>query len=134
MDKIEHIGIAVRDLDAAIILYERLLGVPCYKTEEVQSEGVMTAFFMTGHSKVELLAALRPETPVGRFLDQKGEGIHHVAFEVADIRAEMRRLKEGGFQLLSEEPRAGADNKIVCFVHPKDTKGLLIELCQQIKD
>jgi methylmalonyl-CoA/ethylmalonyl-CoA epimerase len=130
MKKIEHIGIAVKSLNHAVPLYERLLGVPCYKTEEVESEGVITAFFMTGENKVELLEAIHESSPIFRFIEKRGEGLHHIAFEVADIRQEMQRLKEAGFHLLSEEPRLGADNKLVCFIHPRSAAGVLIELCQ----
>lgn len=133
MKKIEHIGIAVKDLSLACDLYERLLGVPCYKKEIVESEGVHTAFFKTGENKIELLAAIKPGSPISGFLDKKGEGIHHVAFEVEDILMEMHRLKDEGFVLLNEIPKKGADNKLICFVHPKNTHGVLIELCQEIK-
>ncbi len=131
--KIEHIGIAVKDLQASIPLFNKLLGTPCYKTETVESEGVRTAFFATGESKVELLESLHPDGLIARFLEKKGEGMHHIAFEVADIRAEMRRLQAEGFTLLAPEPKAGADNKLVCFLHPKETNGVLIELTQEIK-
>jgi len=132
MKHIEHIGIAVRDLGLSIDLYERLLDTPCYKTEQVASEGVDTAFFSAGDSKIELLSALHTESPIARFIEKRGEGIHHIAFKVADISAEMERLRNEGFTLLSEHPRHGADNKLVCFVHPKTTGGVLIELCQDI--
>ncbi|MEJ2882016.1 methylmalonyl-CoA epimerase [Pedobacter sp. GR22-6] len=132
MKKIEHIGIAVRDMSAASALYEQLLGVSCYKTEDVLSEGVHTAFFKAGDNKVELLAAITKESPIAKFLERKGEGIHHIAFDVDDILSEMSRLKAAGFQLLNEQPKRGADDKMVCFVHPKGTNGVLIELCQQI--
>lgn len=133
MNRIEHIGIAVKDMDISCSLYERLLGTSCYKKEEVASEGVNTAFFKTGVNKIELLTATSSESPIARFLEKKGEGIHHIAFDVDDIVAEMARLKSEGFVLLNEEPKLGADNKLVCFVHPKGTNGVLIELCQEVK-
>jgi methylmalonyl-CoA/ethylmalonyl-CoA epimerase len=131
MDKIEHLGIAVRSLDASVPVYEALLGTACYKRERVDSEGVETAFFLSGPNKIELLEATRPDSPIARFLEKKGEGMHHVAFSVSDIHAEMRRLEAAGFELLSKEPKNGADNKWVCFLHPKNTHGVLIELCQE---
>lgn len=134
MNKIEHIGIAVKDLDISSKLYERLLGTACYKKEDVESEYVSTAFFRTGDNKIELLAATSSSSAIARFLENKGEGIHHIAFDVADISAEMERLKAEGFILLNEQPKRGADNKLICFVHPKDTNGVLIELCQEIKN
>ena len=133
MNKIEHIGIAVKDLDLSCSLYEKLLGVPVYKRESVVSEGVSTAFFQTGESKIELLAALSEEGAIASFIQKRGEGIHHIAFEVDDILKEMERLKSEGFTLLSEEPKPGADNKLICFVHPKGTNGVLVEICQEIK-
>ena len=133
MNKIEHIGIAVKDMDASCNLYEKLLGSACYKKEEVASEGVNTAFFKTGENKIELLTATSAESPIAKFLENKGEGIHHIAFEVDDIVAEMSRLKAEGFKLLNETPKLGADHKLVCFVHPKGTNGVLVELCQEIK-
>lgn len=132
MRNIEHIGIAVRDLEKASCLYEKLLATSCYKTEEVQSEGVKTAFFQVGENKIELLAALSGESPIAKFLEKRGEGIHHIAFKVTDILSEMERLKSEGFVLLNEAPKQGADQKLVCFVHPKGTNGVLIELCQDI--
>ena len=129
MQKIEHIGIAVNDLSVSIPLYEQLLNTPCYKTELVETEGVQTAFFQTGESKIELLETTREDGPIGKFISKKGEGIHHIAFAVDDIEAEMRRLKALGFELLSDLPKAGADGKLVCFLHPKDTGGVLVELC-----
>ncbi|WP_028786602.1 methylmalonyl-CoA epimerase [Terrimonas ferruginea] len=129
MEKIEHIGIAVKSLENAIPLYESLLGTPCYKTENVASEGVTTAFFQTGQNKIELLESADPEGVIAKFIEKKGEGIHHIAFAVDDIHAEMKRLSEAGFQLLSPEPKPGADNKLVCFLHPKTTGGILVELC-----
>jgi methylmalonyl-CoA/ethylmalonyl-CoA epimerase len=134
MNKIEHIGIAVKDLDLSCNLYEKLLGTSAYKKEVVVSEGVCTAFFLTGENKIELLSATSKDSVVAAFIEKKGEGIHHIAFEVTDIREEMKRLKRNGFELLSEEPKVGADHKLVCFVHPKGTKGVLVELCQEIKD
>lgn len=132
MRKIEHIGIAVKDLGAAGDLYEKLLGSPAYKTEEVASEGVRTAFFRSGPNKVELLEATSPDSPIAKYLEKRGEGIHHIAFDVEDIRAEMARLRAQGFTVLSEEPKKGADNKLVAFLHPKGTHGVLVELCQEI--
>lgn len=133
MNRIEHIGIAVKDMDVSCSLYERLLGTSCYKKEEVLSEGVNTAFFKTGDNKIELLTATTTDSPIAKFLEKKGEGIHHIAFDVDDIIAEMARLKAEGFVLLNEEPKLGADNKLVCFVHPKGTNGVLVELCQELK-
>jgi methylmalonyl-CoA/ethylmalonyl-CoA epimerase len=130
--RIEHIGIAVKDLHAAEELYTRLLGTAPYKREAVESEGVITAFFRTGPNKIELLESTRPDGPIAKAIEKRGEGIHHIAFEVADIRAEMARLRAEGFQLLNEEPKRGADNKLVCFVHPKSAGGVLVELCQEI--
>jgi methylmalonyl-CoA/ethylmalonyl-CoA epimerase len=132
MNKVEHIGIAVKDIKASSSLYETLLGVPCYKTELVSSEAVQTAFFKVGESKIELLSATEENSVIANFIAKKGEGIHHIAFEVDDIYAEMERLKSEGFTLLNEEPKKGADNKLVCFVHPKGTSGVLIELCQDL--
>ncbi|MCC7233135.1 MAG: methylmalonyl-CoA epimerase [Bacteroidia bacterium] len=131
--RIEHLGIAVKDGNAALQLFESLLGRPAYKTEAVDSEKVITHFYQVGESKVELLAAGSPDSTIAKFIEKRGEGIHHVAFEVDDIRNEMLRLKEGGFQLLSDEPQKGADNKLICFLHPRYTGGVLVELCQQIK-
>lgn len=131
MQKIEHIGIAVKSLQTAVPLYEKLLNTPCYKTERVDSEKVNTAFFRQGESKVELLESTDPDGVIARFIEKKGEGLHHIAFEVADIGAEMERLRKEGFQLLSDQPRPGADNKWVCFLHPKTTGGVLVELCQE---
>lgn len=133
MKKIEHIGIAVRDLSSASKIYEILLGKPSYKKEEVISEQVLTEFFQAGETKVELLEATSPESAIARFIDKKGEGIHHIAFDVDDIEQEMKRLKGEGFKLLNDTPKKGADNKLVCFVHPKSCNGVLIELCQEIK-
>ncbi len=133
MNKVEHIGIAVKDLKTAVNLYEKLLNTYVYKTEEVASESVKTAFLQTGPNKIELLEALSADSPITKFIEQKGEGIHHIAFEVDDIVAEMARLKSEGFVLLSDEPKPGADNKLVCFVHPKSAGGVLVELVQEIK-
>ena len=133
MNKIEHIGIAVKDLNAANELYAKLLKTGSYKTEQVKSEGVETSFFKTGESKIELLAATSEDSPIAKFLAKRGEGIHHVAFEVDDIKVEMERLKQEGFELISERPKKGADNKMVAFLHPKSSTGVLVELCQEIK-
>ncbi len=132
MTKLEHIGIAVKDMQQSISLFESLLNTPCYKTETVESEQVTTAFFQQGETKIELLANTVTGGVIEKFIDKKGEGIHHLAFAVTDIRAEMLRLKELGFVLLQEEPKKGADNKLVCFLHPTSTNGVLIELCQDI--
>jgi methylmalonyl-CoA/ethylmalonyl-CoA epimerase len=131
MRKVEHIGIAVNSLTDSIPLFEKLLNSQCYKTEMVEGEKVNTAFFQQGETKIELLESIDPEGVIAKFIDRKGEGIHHIAFDVTDIRAEMQRLKNEGFTLLNEEPKTGADNKIVCFLHPKGTNGVLIELCQE---
>ncbi len=131
--KIEHIGIAVRNLETSNELFSRLLGTGPYKTETVASENVVTSFFKTGESKVELLEASHPDSAIARYLEKRGEGVHHVAFEVSDIHAEMARLRAEGFQLLNDQPKRGADNKWVCFVHPKTANGVLVELCQEIK-
>ena len=130
--KVEHIGIAVKDLSISIPLFERLLGSSCYKTETVASEQVETAFFLQNGGKIELVQSTQPEGVIAKYIDKKGEGMHHIAFEVPDIHAEMERLKKEGFTLLNESPKKGADNKLVCFVHPKDSNGVLIELCQTI--
>ena len=130
--KVEHIGIAVKDLATSIPLFEQLLESPCYKTESVDSESVNTAFFLQQSTKIELLESSNPEGPIAKFINKKGEGMHHIAFEVPDIVAEMERLKKLGFTLLNETPKKGADNKLICFVHPKVTNGVLIELCQSI--
>ena len=132
MQHLEHIGIAVRDLSISIPLFEKLLNSQCYKTEHVESEQVNTAFFQTGASKIELLQSTDSDGLIARFIEKKGEGIHHLAFEVADIRLEMERLAAEGFVLLNEAPKLGADNKVVCFLHPKSTNGVLIELCMEI--
>ena len=133
MIRIEHIGIAVKDLAKAEEIYAALLGSPSYKREEVASEGVITSFFQVGPNKIELLESTRAEGPIAKAIEKRGEGIHHIAFEVADIRAEMLRLKAEGFVLLTDEPKRGADNKLVCFVHPKSANGVLVELCQEVK-
>ena len=130
MNKIEHIGIAVKSIESSTSLFAKLFAKNAYKREEVLSEGVITEFFQLGENKIELLEATHAESPIAKFIEKKGEGIHHIAFEVSDIVAEMKRLKEEGFILLSEEPKKGADNKLVCFLHPKSTNGVLIELCQ----
>tara|TARA_R110002072_G_scaffold149246_1_gene297028 strand:+ start:5513 stop:5932 length:420 start_codon:yes stop_codon:yes gene_type:complete len=132
MDKIEHIGIAVKDLEKSNQLFAALFGEKHYKTEEVLSEGVKTSFFKTGPNKIELLEATNPESPIAKFIAKKGEGIHHIAFAVTDIIAEIARLKKEGFTVLNEIPKKGADNKLVAFLHPKTTNGVLIELCQEI--
>lgn len=131
MLKIEHLGIAVEDLKSSIPLFEQLLSTPCYKTETVENEGVTTAFFQTGESKIELLEGTRADSPIRKFIEKKGQGIHHIAFAVENIEAEMKRLAALGFELLSEQPKNGADNKVICFLHPKTTNGVLIELCQE---
>ena len=133
MRKIEHIGIAVKDLEVSNLVFEKLFGAPAYKFEKVESEGVSTSFFMNGPNKIELLAATNPESPIAKFLEKKGEGIHHIAFDVEDIVSEIARLKNEGFVVLNEIPKKGADNKLVAFLHPKSTNGVLIELCQEIK-
>ena len=133
MQKIEHIGIAVKDLSISIPLFEKLLNSQCYKTELVKSEKVNTAFFKTGESKIELVQSTTADGVIAKYIDKKGEGMHHIAFAVTDIYAEMERLKSEGFILLNETPKNGADNKLVCFLHPKNTNGVLIELCQDKK-
>jgi len=133
MRKIEHIGIAVKDLASSNDLFSKLFGQPPYKEEEVVSEGVKTSFFMNGPNKIELLEATHAESPIAKFIEKKGEGIHHIAFDVEDIVFEINRLKEEGFIVLNEIPKKGADNKLVTFLHPKSTNGVLIELCQEIR-
>ena len=133
MKKIEHIGIAVNDLASASIIYEKLFGASAYKKEEVASEGVKTAFFRCGPNKIELIEATNPESSIAKFIAKKGEGIHHIAFEVEDIQSEITRLKKEGFVVLNEVPKKGADNKLVAFLHPNSTNGVLIELCQEIQ-
>ncbi len=132
MKKIEHIGIAVKDLEKSNLLFKQLLGKPHYKTEEVVSEGVKTSFFKSGHNKIELLEATDSESPIAKFIEKKGEGIHHIAFAVDNIEAEIKRLKNEGFIVINSTPKRGADNKLVAFLHPKSTNGVLIELCQEI--
>jgi methylmalonyl-CoA/ethylmalonyl-CoA epimerase len=132
MRKIEHIGIAVKNLAASNTLFEQLLGQPPYKEETVASEGVKTSFFRNGPNKIELLEATNPDSPISKFIEKKGEGIHHIAFDVEDIVVEIARLKKEGFIVLNETPKKGADNKLVAFLHPKSTNGVLIELCQEI--
>lgn len=131
---IDHVGIAVDDLESAIDSYEKLLEEQCYKRETVEDQKVETAFFKTGESKVELLGATDPDSVIAKYVANHGEGMHHIAFEVEDIHAELDRLREEGFKLLSEKPSRGADNKLVAFVHPKDNHGVLVELCQSIQD
>ncbi|GGW97970.1 methylmalonyl-CoA epimerase [Salegentibacter mishustinae] len=131
MKKIEHIGIAVKDLEAANATYNAVLGSENYKTETVESEGVSTSFFKIGESKIELLAATNPESPIAKFIEKRGEGIHHIAFAVDDIKAEIARLEKEGFKLINTEPKDGADNKLVAFMHPKSFHGVLVELCQE---
>jgi len=133
MEKVEHIGIAVKSLSASVPLFEKLLNTTCYKTEPVESEKVNTAFFQTGETKIELLESTEEDGAISRFIEKKGEGIHHIAFEVNDIHKEMDRLKKEGFALLNDAPKKGADNKLVCFLHPKSTNAVLIEICQSIK-
>ena len=133
MRKIEHIGIAVHDLENSNELFSKLFGQAAYKTEEVVSEGVKTSFFMCGPNKIELLEATNEDSPIAKFLEKKGEGIHHIAFDVEDIYTEIERLKLEGFTVLNETPKKGADNKLVAFLHPRTTNGVLIELCQEIK-
>ncbi len=134
MNKIEHIGIAVNDLEVSNLLFEKLLGVAPYKIEDVLSEGVKTSFFKSGPNKIELLEASNEESPIAKYIAKKGEGVHHIAFEVEDIVSEMARLKKEGFHILNENPKKGADNKLVAFIHPKTANGVLVELCQEIKD
>ncbi|WP_345167361.1 methylmalonyl-CoA epimerase [Algibacter aquimarinus] len=132
MNKIEHIGIAVKNIDESNSLFTKLFGEPHYKTETVESEGVKTSFFKVGDNKIELLEATKADSPIAKFIDKKGEGIHHIAFDVDDIELEAKRLKEEGFIVLNEIPKKGADNKLIVFLHPKTTNGVLIELCQEI--
>jgi methylmalonyl-CoA/ethylmalonyl-CoA epimerase len=132
MKKIEHIGIAVKSIETSNIIFEKLFGSPSYKEEIVESEGVKTSFFQSGPNKIELLEATNPESPIAKFIEKKGEGIHHIAFDVEDIVTEVNRLKDEGFIVLNEIPKKGADNKWVVFLHPKSTNGVLIELCQEI--
>ncbi len=134
MLKIEHIGIAVKNLEAANKLFAALLNVSHYKVEEVNAEKVSTSFFKVGESKIELLEATDPESPIAKFIEKKGEGIHHIAFEVENIQEAMKNMKDAGFMLLSDQPKQGADNKLICFLHPKSTNGVLVELCQERKE
>ena len=134
MNKIEHIGIAVKDLEFSNLLFEKLFGQSHYKIESVESEGVNTSFFMVGNNKIELLEATNNESPIAKFIEKKGEGIHHIAFDVNDIKSEIIRLEKEGFKVLNKKPKKGADNKWVAFLHPKSTNGVLVELCQDIKE
>jgi methylmalonyl-CoA/ethylmalonyl-CoA epimerase len=134
MRKIEHLGIAVKNIETSNLIFEKLLGVPSYKQEIVESEGVKTSFFKNGPNKIELLEATNPESPIAKFIEKKGEGIHHIAFDVEDIYAEIARLQAEGFTIINEVPKNGADNKLIVFLHPKTTNGILIELCQEIKN
>ncbi|HZH86426.1 MAG TPA: methylmalonyl-CoA epimerase [Brumimicrobium sp.] len=131
MNKIEHIGIAVNNIKEAIMVYEKLLNTKCYKIEEVASEGVKTAFFSVGDSKIELLEATNPDSPIAKFIQKRGTGMHHIAFDVNDISKEIDRLEKEGFQLIQRSPKNGADNKLIAFLHPKSTEGVLVELCQE---
>tara|TARA_B110000305_G_C18974310_1_gene418577 strand:+ start:7 stop:414 length:408 start_codon:yes stop_codon:yes gene_type:complete len=133
MKNIDHIGIAVKDIEKSNLLFEKLLNTPCYKIEEVKDQGVKTSFFKTEDQKIELIASLGEQSPIESFLEKKGEGLHHIAFEVANIKSEVERLKSEGFVPIDETPKKGADNKMVVFLHPKATNGVLIELCQEIK-
>ena len=133
MNKIEHIGIAVKDMEQSNSLFSALLNRRPYKQEEVKSEHVITSFFQTGESKIELLQATHPDSAIAKFIEKKGEGIHHIAFDVTDIEEELLRLEKEGFVLITKKPKKGADNKLVAFIHPKSTNGVLIELCQEIK-
>lgn len=134
LGKIEHLGIAVKDLEAANEVYSKLLGIIPYKQEAVESENVTTSFFMTGENKIELLAATHENSAIAKFIAKKGEGIHHVAFAVENIHTELERLKQEGFKILTETPKRGADNKLIAFVHPKSSNGVLVELCQEITE
>lgn len=133
MKKVEHIGIAVKDIAASNALFTKLFGKASYKSEKVEREGVTTSFFQIGETKIELLEATNADSPIAKFIEKKGEGMHHIAFEVEDIKSEMTRLEKEGFVLLNKEPLTGADNKIICFLHPKSTNGVLIEICQSVK-
>jgi methylmalonyl-CoA/ethylmalonyl-CoA epimerase len=132
MKNIEHIGLAVKDLATAVPLYELLLNTTCYKTERLEEQQVTTAFFQVGGSKLELLEGFSPDSVIGKFIEKNGEGMHHIAFAVEDIEAEMKRLQEAGFRLLQDKPLPGADNKLICFLHPKDAHGVLVELCMEM--
>lgn len=131
MRKIEHLGIAVTNLEESILLYEKLLNTPCYKIEEVESEFVKTAFFKLGESKIELVAATDSQSPIAKYIEKRGQGIHHIAFDVENIEEEIERLEKEGFQMIQRTPKNGADNKIIAFLHPKSTEGVLVELCQE---
>jgi methylmalonyl-CoA/ethylmalonyl-CoA epimerase len=133
MKKIEHLGIAVKEFSVSIPLFEKLLDTTCYKTETVNSEQVNTAFFEIGENKIELLEATGPQSAIHKFIEKKGEGLHHIAFEVDNIKKEMKRLTKAGFTFVNEQPKEGADNKMICFLHPKETNGVLIELCMEKK-
>ncbi|MBN8691570.1 MAG: methylmalonyl-CoA epimerase [Bacteroidetes bacterium] len=133
LKKVEHIGIAVKNLENSNNLFAKLFGKDHYKVEKVESEGVSTSFFMLGETKIELLEATDPDSAIAKFIEKKGEGIHHIAYEVEDIYAEMERLKKEGFELIHQQPKEGADNKLICFLHPKSTNGVLVELCQERK-
>ena len=133
MKKVEHIGIAVKNIAASNELFSKLFGKKPYKSETVAREGVITSFFQIGETKIELLEAIHTDSAIAKFIDKKGEGVHHIAYEVDDIKSEMVRLEKEGFTLLSKEPQKGADNKLICFLHPKSTNGVLVELCQEIK-
>lgn len=133
MVRIEHIGIAVKELEQANKLFKRLFGEAAYKEEKVASEHVTTSFFQVGPNKIELLEADAPESAISKYIQKRGEGIHHIAFEVDDIQTEMKRLAAAGFELINDKPKSGADNKLVCFLHPKSTNGVLVELCQEVK-
>ena len=134
MKKVEHIGIAVKNLESANELFSKLFGKKPYKPEEVEREGVTTSFFQIGDTKIELLEATNSDSPIAKFIDKKGEGIHHIAYAVDNIITEMKRLQDEGFELLNKEPKHGADNKLICFLHPKSTNGILVELCQERTD
>ncbi|HEX8332361.1 MAG TPA: methylmalonyl-CoA epimerase [Segetibacter sp.] len=134
MINVEHIGIAVKSLEVSIPLFEKLLNTPCYRTELVESERVNTAFFQKRETKIELLEDLKSDGVISKFIEKKGEGVHHLAFAVEDIEMEIERLKDEGFVFINDTPKKGADNKLICFLHPKNTNGVLIELCQEIKD
>ena len=133
MVKIEHIGIAVHDIEASNKVFTKIFGKESYKSESVQSESVITSFFQVGESKIELVAATNQDSPIAKYLDKNREGMHHIAFDVQDIKSEMKRLQSEGIRTLNDLPKQGADNKLICFLHPKDTNGLLIELCQEIE-
>jgi len=132
MRKIEHIGIAVQDIEASNKVFTKIFGLESYKSESVESESVVTSFFLVGESKIELVAATNQDSPIAKYLTKNREGMHHIAFDVEDIKAEMKRLQSEGIRTLNDQPKQGADNKLICFLHPKDTNGVLIELCQEI--